>query len=126
MLDINKFGVIIRDLNASALASGNPVWFVEKEDLEDYAFVDIKRLWSDVRIINMFYPRVIEHNSDDCYLVAFTNFLFVFNSKQDLIDCGWADAYKEKYGESMSKAYDRDELYAEIVHNRLNEMWKGE
>lgn len=125
MLDINKFGKMIQDLNERAWQSDNPVWFIEKEDLEDYTLADRKQLWKDMRYIDLFYPNVLEFGSEDAYLMAFTHFLFVFNSKKDLIDGAWADAYEEEYGEDMSEEYDRVERYAEMVRSKLNELWKG-
>lgn len=125
MLDINKFGKMIQDLNERAWQSDNPVWFIEKEDLEDYTPEDCERLERDVSIINMFYPCVLEFGWEDSHLMAFTDFIFAFNSKKDLIDGGWSDVYEEEYGEDMSEEYDRVERYAETVHDILNEFWKG-
>lgn len=125
MLDINKFGKMIQDLNKRAWESDNPVWFIEHEDLEDYTLADRKRLRKDVSIIDIFYPNVLEFGWEDSYLMAFTNFIFVFNSKKDLIDGGWGDVYDEEYGEDISQEYDRTEQYAEIIHKRLGNMWKG-
>lgn len=46
-------------------------------------------------------------------------------SDEKLKELDYVDVYNEECGEDISQEYDRTERYAEIVHKRLEDMWKG-